>query len=141
MTKPRKLSLETATARLKLPIRKKPHWLRLGPGLSLGYRRNAGAGTWSIRAADGRGGQRLKKFGIADDHEPADGRRVFSYSQAISAARQLVHADVPSASTALTVKAALAAYAIDLRARGANTYNARWPLKHLPAALATKQSH
>jgi hypothetical protein len=67
MPKPRKSSLETPTARLKLPIQKKPHWLRLGPGLSLGYRRNAGAGTWSIRAADGRGQEWLKKFGAADD--------------------------------------------------------------------------
>ena len=47
MPKPRKLSFETPTARLRLPIQKKPHWLRLGPGLSLGYRRNEGAGTWS----------------------------------------------------------------------------------------------
>jgi integrase len=138
MAKSRKLSLETPTARLKLKIQKKPHWLRLGPGLSLGYRRNESAGTWSIRAADGRGGERLKKFGVADDHEPADDKRIFSYSQAVNAARQLVYGDVPSPSAALTVKAVLAAYAIDLKSRGANTYNARWPLKYLPAALATK---
>ena len=68
-----------------MPIQKKPHWLRLGPGLSLGYRRNAGAGTWSIRAADGRGDEWLKKFAIADDYEPADGKRVLNYSQAIEA--------------------------------------------------------
>ena len=32
----------------------------------------------------------------------------------------------------------LAAYGDDLKARGANSYNARWPLKYLPAALLSK---
>ena len=53
MPKPRKLNLETSTARLKLKIQKKPYRSRLGPGLSLGYRRNEGPGTWSVIAADG----------------------------------------------------------------------------------------
>jgi hypothetical protein len=52
MPKPRKLSFETPSARLRLPIQKKPHWLRLGPGLSLGYRRNAGAGTWLLISSE-----------------------------------------------------------------------------------------
>jgi hypothetical protein len=138
MPKPRKLSFETPTARLRLPIQKKPHWQRLGPGVSLGYRRNAGAGTWSIRAADGRGDEWLKKFAIADDYEPADGKRVLSHSQAIEAARLLVRGDVPNPSAPPTVKTVLASYGDDLRARGANTYNARWPLKYLPAALLSK---
>jgi hypothetical protein len=86
MPNPRKLSLETPTSRLRLPIQKKPNWLRLGPGLSLGYRRNEGSGTWSIRATDGHGGEWLKKFGVADDHEPADGKRVLNYTMAIDAA-------------------------------------------------------
>lgn len=140
MAKPRKSSLETPTARLKLPIQKKPHWLRLGPGLSLGYRRNAGVGTWSIRAADGRGGEWLKRFGVADDFEPADGKAILSYSQAIDAARKLTRGggEVENLSQPLTLKAALVAYAADLTARGANPYNARWPQKYLPAALLTK---
>ena len=33
---------------------------------------------------------------------------------------------------------ALAAYEADLTARGANTYNARWPLKYLPSLLLAK---
>jgi integrase len=138
MPKPRKLSFETPSARLRLPIQKKPHWLRLGPGLSLGYRRNAGAGTWSLRAADGRGGEWLKKFADADDFEPADGKRVLTYGQAIDSARELVRGDVPNPSAPPTVKAALASYGDDLKARGANPYNARWPLKYLPAALMSK---
>jgi hypothetical protein len=82
---PRKLRspLESCTGRLKLPIQKKPHWLRLGAGLTLGYRRNQGPGTWSVRAADGAGGEWLKRFGTADDFEAADGKRVLSYDQAV----------------------------------------------------------
>ena len=114
---------------------------RLGPGLSLGYRRNEGGGTWSIIAADGRGREWLKKFGVADDHEPADGKRVLRATRKpSSAARQLVARRRSERQTPLTVKAALAAYEIDLKARGANTYNARWPLKYLPAALARQAS-
>jgi integrase len=138
MPKPRKLSFETPTARLRLTIQKKPHWQRLGPGVSLGYRRNAGAGTWSIRAADGRGDEWLKKFAVADDYEPADGKRILNHSQAIEAARQLVRGDVPNPSAPPTPKAVLAAYGDDLKARGANPYNSRWPLKYLPAALLSK---
>jgi integrase len=140
MPKPRKLSLETPTARLRLPIQKKPHWLRLGPGLSLGYRRNESAGTWSIRATDGHGGEWLKKFGVADDHEPADGKQVLSYTQAIDAARALTRGggEVENPSQPLTLKGALAAYEADLQARGANPYNAKWPLRHLPSLLLGK---
>jgi hypothetical protein len=49
--------LESRTARLKLPIRKKPHsGVSLAPGVSLLYRRNKGNGSWVDRvlAGDGR---------------------------------------------------------------------------------------
>jgi integrase len=139
MPKPRKSSLETPTARLRLPVQKKPHWLRLGPGLSLGYRRNEGPGTWSIRASDGHGGEWLKKFGVADDFEPADGKHILSYSHAIGAARRLVRdGDVEDQTKPVTLAAALAAYEDDLKARGANGYNARAPLRHLPPVLLSK---
>ena len=123
-----------------MPIKKKPFWDRLGRGLSSGYRRNQGAGTWSIRAANGRGQEWLKKIGVADDHEPADGKEILNYTQAVDAARMLVKGggEVESLSQPLTLKAALAAYGADLAARGANTYNAKWPLKYLPAALLSK---
>jgi integrase len=140
MPTPRKPSLETATARLRLPIRKKPHWLRLGPGLSLGYRRNQGPGAWSIRAADGKGGEWLKKFGTADDYEPADGRRILNFIHAVDAARKLTKAGdaVVDEGKPLTLAEALAAYEGDLKARQANFRNATTPLKHLPAALTSK---
>jgi hypothetical protein len=63
-----------------------------------------------------------------------------SYSQAIDCARRLVRGgdEVENANQPLTLKAALAAYEADLKARGANRYNAKWPLKYLPAALLSK---
>jgi integrase len=140
MPKPRKLSLETSTARLKLKIQKKPYRSRLGPGLSLGYRRNEGPGTWSVIAADGRGQEWLKKIGVADDHDPANGKEILNYTQAVDIARQLTQGggEVENPSQPATLKAALAAYEADLTARGANTYNARWPLKYLPSLLLAK---
>ena len=140
MSKPRKLFLETSTARLKLAIQKKPYRSRLGPGLSLGYRRNEGPGTWSVIAADGRGQEWLKKIGVADDHDPANGKEILNYTQAVDIARQLTQGggEVENASQPATLKVALAAYEADLTARGANTYNARWPLKYLPSLLLAK---
>ena len=52
--------LETRTARLKLPVARKPVFIRIGPGLSLGYRRNQVAGTRVLRLADGKGGATTK---------------------------------------------------------------------------------
>ena len=52
MPKPRASKLETATARRKLPVAKKPHYIKIAPGIHLGYRRNTGPGTWSVRVAD-----------------------------------------------------------------------------------------
>ena len=47
MPKPRIAKLETATARRKLPVRKKPFYITVSPGIALGYRRNIGGGSWS----------------------------------------------------------------------------------------------
>jgi integrase len=140
MPKKQRSPFETATARQKLDIRKKPHWLRLGPGLSLGYRRNIGAGTWSVRASDHAGGEWLKRFGIADDHEPADGRRVLSYTQAVDEARKLVRQgdDTEDPTKPLTLDQALTRYGDDLRARAANPYNAKQPRVHLTPTLLAK---
>ena len=83
MAKPRKISLETPTARARLPARKKSYFVRVAPNVALGYRRNqSGFGTWSVRFADGSADW-LKSFGIADDLEPADAKHVFNYDQAL----------------------------------------------------------
>src|SRR5262249_58844660 len=87
MPKPRNAKLESATARRKLPVRKLPFYTTVSPGIQLGYRRNEGPGTWSVRVT-GAGGW-LKRLALADDLEPADGRAVMTYWQAIDAARKL----------------------------------------------------
>jgi len=88
LPKPRNAKLESATARRKLALRKKPYYVRLSPGIALGYRRNAGAGTWTVRVADG-GAEWTKKIALADDLEGASAPHVLSYWQAIDTARAL----------------------------------------------------
>ena len=74
--------LETGSNRLKLRVAKKPNFVRIGPGLSLGYRRNQTSGTWVLRIADGRGGSRTEAIGFADDHDEPDGNQFLDYWQA-----------------------------------------------------------
>ncbi|MGA7384433.1 MAG: hypothetical protein WBW81_07000 [Methylocella sp.] len=61
---------------------RKPVFIRIGPGLSLGYRRNQVAGTWVLRLADGKGGAATKAIGTADDYEDSNGATVLNYWQA-----------------------------------------------------------
>jgi integrase len=130
------LKLDSRTARHKLPTRKKPYTARIAVGVRLAYRRNETAGTWSVL---GGGGRWLKKIGIADDHEDADGVRVLDYWQAIERARELCRAkDGELSGKPIDVATALEAYAADLRARGGNVYNAERVRAHLPKALLHK---
>src|SRR6516164_6006966 len=136
-------SFETASARLRLLIKenKKPYWERLGPGLSLGYRRNDHAGSWSIRAADGAGGEWLKRIGTADDYEAANGRDVLSYEQAVAEARRLYRSkdDTEHDPTKpVSLDEALTRYEADLKARSARTSNARVARLHLIPSLLSK---
>jgi integrase len=134
-------SLESASARLRLPLKenKKPYWERLGPGLSLGYRRNDHAGSWSIRAADGAGGEWLKRIGTADDYEAANGKDVLSYEHAVAEARRLYrgkHDTDPS--KPVTLDEALTRYAADLQARSARPANVGMARYHLTPNLLSK---
>ena len=79
--------LETRTARLKSAVRKKPYFVAIGPGVGLGYRRNKTAGSWVVRAADGKGGNWTQAFAVADDFEDANGTDVFNFWQAQERAR------------------------------------------------------
>ncbi len=81
--------LENRTQRLKLPVAKKPIFVRIGPGLSLGYRRNQTAGTWVLRLADGQGGAKTSAVGRADDYDEADGADFLNYWQAQDRAKAL----------------------------------------------------
>ena len=145
MPKPRKIELETPTARAKLTPRKAAYFVRIAPHIALGYSRNAsGFGTWSVRFADGSPNGWLKKFGIADDKEAADNKNVFSYDQALAQARKLARGedtDTEAAATGfapISVDQALTRYEDDLKARQGSIYNARMPRKHLTAALLAK---
>ena len=49
MPKLRASKLESATARRRLEVRRKPYYATISPGIQLGYRRNIGGGSWSVR--------------------------------------------------------------------------------------------
>ena len=129
--------LETRTARLKLPVRRKPYYTpTLAPGIKLGYRRNQGPGTWSVRAVGG-GADWVKRLGLADDHEAANGADVLDYAQAQDRARALARG-TEGGNRPATVSEALDHYAADLRARGGDLRNAARVRRHLPPTLAAK---
>jgi len=118
----RKASLETRTARLKLPVARKPMFIRIGPGLSLGYRRNQVAGTWVLRIADGKGGAITRAISTADDFTEADGVNVLNFWQAQekaqSVARNSSGQGVPKP---LTVRRAADVYLEKLEAKNPRT--------------------
>ncbi|OPY99161.1 hypothetical protein A5906_25830 [Bradyrhizobium sacchari] len=145
MAKPRKIALESATARAKLTPRKASYFVRVAPHIALGYRRNqSGFGTWSVRFADGSPSGWLKAFGIADDKEPANNNGVFSYDQALMQARRLARGNgdsdcEPASSFApVNLDGALVAYEADLKGRGSSTYNASSLRKHLSLFLLAR---
>jgi hypothetical protein len=90
------MSIETKTARLKLPAAKRPYFRQVAPSLSLGYRRTVkGAGRWVVRRADGKGGNTVLNLMttkapfrpvVADDIDPANGFDVMDFGQAQAAA-------------------------------------------------------
>src|SRR5262245_19657291 len=140
MPKPRAAKLETATARRKLAVRKKPYWTPVSPGIHLGYRRNAAAGTWSVRVADS-GVEWIKRVAVADDLEPASPPAVLNYWQAIDAARALARrqpGETCDEGRPLTVSEALTLYEKDLVTRGGSPYNAQHPRIHLPSVILNK---
>lgn len=140
MPKPRSSALESATARRKLTPRKKPYWLRLSPGISLGYRRNEGPGTWSARSTDAHGRLWEKRIALADDLEAAAPPHVLNFwdaqKMALALARKQPHAS--DESRPVTVAEALDRYEEDLKARGGSIYNAGMPRKHLSTVLLSR---
>jgi hypothetical protein len=90
---PRKVrdsNLETRTARSRLPVRHKPYFRLIEPGLHLGYRKlTSGPGTWLVRRYAGEGRYTTENlrtadgaFVLADDFETADGERILTFAQA-----------------------------------------------------------
>ena len=138
MPRPRAPKLENPTARRKLPVRKKPYYVGISPGVFLGYCRNGGHCKWSVRVVRGRA-EWTDRFAATDDLEPGNGRDVLSYWDAIDQARALARGtdDAPE-SKPMTVEEALDAYERDLKTRGADPANAQRARKHLTATLASK---
>jgi hypothetical protein len=134
--------LETRTPRLKLPVAKKPYWVRIGNGVSLGYRRNQTTGAWVARIADGKGGYQTKGIGAADDFAEADGRTVLDFWMAQDAARALAgrREQRPEGDDGklATVSQALDRYEADLKVRGGDVGNVSRIKMHLPPTLAGK---
>jgi integrase len=136
----RAAQLETRTARLKLPPRWKPYTVRIAPGIRLAFRRNAGpAGSWSVIAADGQGGNWMKSFAVADDHEDANGETVLTFWQAQERAKILARGSGrPLEDKPLTVAGAIKNYRSDLESRGGDVSNAERVKLHIPHALGDR---
>lgn len=119
----RSSALENRTQRLKLPVAKKPIFVRVGIGVSLGYRRNQTAGTWVLRVADGKGGAWTSAIGRADDYEDADGSEVFDYWEAQDRAKTAARRGRKGASglEPLTVHVAAETYLQWLAAKNVRT--------------------
>jgi hypothetical protein len=130
--------LETRTARSKLERRQKPYWFTVANGIALGYRRNAGPGAWNVRAADGKGGNWIKSFAVADDQEDANGAQILTFWQAADRAKALARGQDADAGRPATVSEALADYEVDLGVRGAGADNATRLLHRLPPSLLAK---
>jgi integrase len=133
-------NLETRSSRFGLPIAKKPIFVRVNPGVGLGYRRNRTAGTWVVRVADGKGGNWTDAIGIADDYDEANGETVLDYWQAqdkakIRAATEQGHAITKPA----TLREALDTYEADLKTRGGDIGNVARVRGHLSDRLLNKQ--
>jgi integrase len=124
--KVRDANLETRTARSRLPVRHKPYFRLIEPGLHLGFRRlTSGPGTWLKRCYVGKGkyvteNLRTTNGGVvlADDYEEADGERILSFAQAQRAAR-----GPRAARGGLTVADVIAAYLDYLRGDGRSAHS------------------
>ncbi len=135
----RSAQLETRSARLKLPVARKPVFVRIGPKIGLGYRRNHTAGTWVARVADGRGGNWTRAIGAADDFEDADGSQVLDFWQAQDQARALGRDDRGTDSARpVMLGEALDTYEADLRTRGGDAGNVTRVRAHLSTGLRDK---
>jgi integrase len=136
----RNSALESRSARLRLPIRRRPYsGPSLARGIALMYRRNKTNGTWVLKASGGHGSYWTKGFALADDFEDADTKSVLTFYQAQDQAKKLARGEDGTVDTApITIDGALKDYSRDLEARSANTYNAQSPRVHLTPVLLAK---
>jgi integrase len=133
--------LENRTSRLRLAVRRKPYWIPIDRGVSIGYRRNKTAGTWSGRYANGKGSYWIEIIGKADDFDVADGIAVWDFFGAQKRVREIGLAarhDYGPSNRLQTVRQAVDAYRTHLEAENRDPENWRRILHHLPDALAGK---
>lgn len=133
--------LESRTARLKLPVAKKPIFVKIAPRVGLGYRRNQSSGAWVVRVADGKGGNWTKAIGFADDYDEADGTSVFDFWQAQDRARavgRLSSVGDGAQTKIATVDQALTRYQRDLETRGGDIGNVARVRSHLTETLSNR---
>ena len=134
----RSSTLETRSARLRLPVSVKPTFVRVAKGLGLGYRRNKSGGVWVMRVADGKRSSWVRTIGAADDFAEADGDDVLNFWQAQDKVRSLARADRVGTAEPITVAHALDAYEADLKTRGADVANVQRIRAHMTNGLADK---
>jgi hypothetical protein len=129
-------TLESRTARLRLPIRTDPVFVRLRVGVFLGYRCNKLDGNWVVRAGKP---YRTKNLGaVADDYRKANDRDVLDYWQAQARALKMAasHNDGGAAEDApVTVAQALNAYEGSLKKNRRDRGNATRVRPHLPQSM------
>lgn len=113
--------LEHRSNRLKLSVRREPHWTRLAAGEHVGYRRLAvGSGTWIAKYRAANGQRFYEALGSADDFD--DSALTFAQAQAKAReffslkARQIAGGFLPG--DVFTVGDAMADYLADRTARG-----------------------
>ena len=134
----RSSTLETRSARLKLPVSIKPTFIRVAKGLGLGYRRNKSGGVWVMRVADGKRSSWVRTIGAADDFAEADGIDVLTFWQAQDKVRSLARADRGGTAEPVTVAQALDAYEADLKTRDRDVANVQRIRAHITNGLAGK---
>lgn len=73
--------LNSKAAREKLKPRHPQYWSEIDRGVHLGYRKSVSSGTWYVRRYTG-GKYVVKRIGLTDDNQPANGITVLSHKQA-----------------------------------------------------------
>ena len=73
--------LNSKAAREKLKPRHPQYWAEIDRGVHLGYRKSETGGTWYVRRYTG-GKYIVKRIGLTDDNQPANGITVLSHKQA-----------------------------------------------------------
>ena len=132
--------LQNPNNRKGLTIHQRPYFVSVVPRLiSLGYRRNEGCGSWTVRKANGNSTSWTEQIGLADDQGEADGKTVFSFAQAFSLAYTRGQGE-PDYGDRITVANALDEYETALRRNGQPAARAVSTVRNrLPKALLNKE--